>query len=566
MFDQPASRLRITCIQANPTVGAIAANFAIIRRHRREFRDRADLLIFSEFFGAGYPVQDLALRPGFVRDFHSALTALAEEMRGSPGPALLLGGPQPGAALPFNAMFLIDTDGGIKAVLKHRLANDEVYDEKRTFAEGPLPTPIEFRGFRLGVLICEDFWHGNVARALADEGADVLIIPNGSHFTLGKQAVRLELARRTVARLGLPLVYVNQIGGQDELVFDGGSFAMDRHGNTLAQIAFREASFDLVLERGEHGPDIAADNYLGNPVNFYPDALEATYQAMVLGLRDYVGKNRFPGIVLGMSGGIDSALSAAIAVDALGPARVQLVRMPSPYTTDISMEDAAEAAKLLGTRIDTVDIKPAMDAFRSMLAPLFAGLEPDTTEENIQARARGMVLMAISNKLGRMVLSTGNKSEMSVGYATLYGDMCGGYSVLKDAYKTNVFALARWRNAERPDGLLGPAGPVMPERIITRPPSAELKSDQTDEAALGSYAHLDAVLRNLVEGLNDPRRAAALASAETGTPVDTAYAERIGKLVWHAEYKRRQGPPGVVLSRRGYDKGWRLPITNDYGL
>ncbi len=553
------NQLRLTCVQANPTVGAIEANLAIVRRHRQAVTGRSDLVIFTELFGTGYPIQDLALRPGFVRDFQRALADFAAEIAATQGPAVLIGGPLPGTDLPFNAMYLIDTDGSVRTVLKHRLVNEEVYDEKRTFAPGPLPTPIPFRGFKLGVMICEDFWHREVARALADEGADILIAPNGSHFTLGKQATRRELARRTVDQLGLPLLYLNQIGGQDELVFDGGSFAVDRRGRRLAEIAFREASFDLILERTEDGPDIA----LSEPAeSFYPEPLEAAYRAMVLGLRDYIGKNGFPGIVLGMSGGIDSALSAAVAVDALGPDRVRLVRMPSPYTSSASMEDAAEAARLLGARLDTVDIGPAIAAFRTMLTPLFEGCGEDATEENIQARARGMVLMAISNKLGPMVLSTGNKSEMSVGYATLYGDMCGGYSVLKDVYKTMVIALARWRNAHRPAGLEGPDGPVMPERIITRPPSAELRPDQTDEATLGPYAQLDAVLNHLVEGLEDPAQAASLAAAETGIAIDSAYARRIGTLLRGAEHKRRQGPPGVVLTRRGYDKGWRAPITN----
>jgi NAD+ synthase len=560
------AQLRLSFVQANPTVGAIAANFDIVRRYRRQFAGKADLLVFSECFGTGYPMQDLALRPTFIRDFQAALAALAAEMRGDAGPAVLIGGPQPGASLPYNAAFLIETDGSSQIVLKHRLPNDEVYDERRTFAEGPLPTPVAFRGFRLGILICEDFWHGEVARALADEGADILISPNGSHFKLGKQAIRLDLARRAVRSIGLPLAYVNQVGGQDELVFDGGSFAIDRHGNTVAQVAFCEASFDLVLERGEHGPDIRRGDVIGGHANGYPEPLEALYRAMVLGLSDYVGKNRFPGVVLGMSGGLDSALSAAVAVDALGPDKVHLVHMPSPFTAPSSMQDAAEAAALLGVRLDTIAIGPAMDAFHGMLAPMFEGCREDVTEENIQARARGMVLMAISNKLGAMVLSTGNKSEMSVGYATLYGDMCGGYSVLKDVYKTNVFALARWRNAHRPDGLLGPDGTVVPEAVIAKPPSAELRPGQTDEAALGSYEQLDAVLRHLVEGMNEAPRAAALASAELGRKVTVEYAERIGRLVRHAEYKRRQGPMGVVLSGRGYDKGWRLPVTNDYGL
>jgi len=562
--------LRIVCVQANPTVGALKENFAIVRRHRERHRGKADLLVFSECFGTGYPLQDLVLRPGFRRDFRAALDALAGEMRGDGGPAVLVGGPLDGSGLPYNAAFLVETDGSMRIVLKHTLPNDEVYDEKRTFAPGPMPAPVDFRGFRLGIAICEDFWHGAVAQALAAEGAEVLIVPNGSHFKVGKQAARLALGRRTVKATGLPILYVNQVGGQDSLVFDGGSHVMDRAGLVIAQAAFQETSLDVTLERGEDGGvDVRRSDVLGGTPNGYPDEPEAMYRALVLGLRDYVDKNRFPGVVLGMSGGIDSALSAAVAVDALGADRVLLVRMPSPYTSVDSMEDAERAAALLGTRLLTVPIAPAMDAFDRMLAPVFAdrpALAADTTFENVQARARGMTLMALSNRLGLMVLSTGNKSEMSVGYATLYGDMCGGYSVLKDVYKTVVFRLARWRNAQRPDGLLGPQGLVMPDRILTKPPTAELREGQTDEQALGPYAHLDAVLGTMVEGLNGADRAAELASAAVGQPIPAAYAERIGALTARAQYKRDQSPPGVVVTERTYGPGWRLPITNHYGL
>jgi NAD+ synthase len=560
-------RLRLVCIQADPTVGDLAGNLAIVRRARETYRAHADILVFTECFGSGYPLGDLVLRPGFLRDVRVALGKLADEITGDGGPAVLLGGPQSGAPLPYNAFYLVDTDGSMKVIQKHKLPNEEVYDEKRTFAEGPLPQPLGFRGFRLGVAICEDFWHGDVTRALADEGADFLIVPNGSHFKTGKQRIRLDIARRTVCALGLPVVYLNQVGGQDELVFDGGSFAMDRHGRILFEAAFGETAFQLLVERRQEGCEMTLGKVFGgSAVEGYPEELEAIYRAMVLGLGDYVRKNRFPGVVIGMSGGIDSALTAAVAVDALGADKVRLVRMPSPFTSVESMEDAAEAARLLGTRCDTIGIAPAMEAFGSMLAGVFAGLPADTTEENLQARARGITLMALSNKFGAMVLSTGNKSEMSVGYATLYGDMCGGYSVLKDAYKTTVFTLSKWRNKVKPAGMLGPDGPVMPERIITKPPSAELKPDQTDEQALGSYDHLDAVLRHMVEGLNGPERAAALASEELGEKVTVEYARRVARMVWRAQYKREQSPPGVVLSGRNYGKGWRLPITNQYGL
>ncbi|MBK1837039.1 NAD+ synthase [Azospirillum sp. YIM B02556] len=565
-----STTLRIVCVQANPTVGALQDNFDIVRRHREQYRGKADLLVFSECFGTGYPLQDLVLRPGFRRDFRSALDTLASEMRGDGGPAVLVGGPLDGAALPYNAAFLIETDGSMKVVLKHTLPNDEVYDEKRVFAPGPLPSPVDFRGFRLGIAICEDFWHGKIAQALAAEGAEVLIVPNGSHFRAGKQAVRLAIGRRTVKATGLPVLYVNQVGGQDSLVFDGGSYVMDRAGLVIAQAGFREAAFDITLERGEDGVvDLCRGDVFGVTPNGYPDEPEAMYWALVLGLRDYVDKNGFPGVVLGMSGGIDSALSAAVAVDALGADRVLLVRMPSPYTSAESMEDAEQASALLGTRLLTVPIAPAMEAFDAMLAPVLEdrpGPADDTTFENIQARARGMTLMALSNRLGLMVLSTGNKSEMSVGYATLYGDMCGGYSVLKDVYKTVVFRLARWRNAHWPSGLLGPQGAVMPDRIIAKPPSAELREGQTDEQALGAYEHLDAVLGTMVEGLTGADRAAELASIAVGQPISTAYAERIGRLTARAQYKRDQSPPGVVVTERTYGPGWRLPVTNHYGL
>jgi NAD+ synthase len=565
--------LNIVCVQANPTVGAIKANFDQIRDFRTRCPD-SDLIVFSEFFGAGYPIQDLALRPGFVREFHSEMSRLAHEIRRDGGPAVLVGGPQPGADLPYNAMFLIEVDGSMHVVLKHMLPNSEVYDERRTFAEGPMPSPVIFRGYKLGIAICEDFWHGHVIRHLADAGADIIISPNGSHFRVGKQQERLALGRRHARATGLPIIYVNQVCGQDELVFDGGSYVMNAKGELLGQRGFHPTHFEVNVSARVTGVLIRLNNQADFDGNGYPESeIAQLYHAIVLGLRDYVNKNDFPGVLIGMSGGLDSALSAAVAVDALGPNRVHLVRLPSGFTSTASMEDAEAAAQLLGCRLDTVDITPAVEAFSQMTGPLFGDRPKDVTEENIQARSRGVTLMALSNKLGYMVLSTGNKSEMSVGYATLYGDMCGGFSVLKDIYKTSVFALSSWRNTcFRHSGVrdhndfLGPRSAVIPDNIISKPPSAELSEDQTDEATLGSYEHLDAVLKSLVEGLHDPEQAAALASAAVGEPISADYARKIGRLVWHAEYKRRQGPMGVVVSGRGYDKGWRLPVTNDYGL
>ncbi len=557
--------IRLLCIQENPTVGDLSGNLDLIRKHRTHATNKADLLIFSECFLTGYPLEDLVCKPGFLRDVRAMLDAFAEEVAATEGPAILLGAPMAGATKPYNAAVLIDEDGSTKVVLKHVLPNDEVYDESRVFESGPLPKPVEFRGLKLGVLICEDFWHGFTSRALADEGADVLIVLNASHFNVGKQARREEMARRITSDTHLPVVYVNQVGGQDEVVFDGGSFVMDATGAITRRAAFSVDSLQVTVSKERTGTVVQGDQH-GLAI-IYPDTIEAMYAAMVVGLRDYVGKNGFPGVVIGKSGGMDSALSAAVAVDALGAERVHLVMMPSAYTSEESLVDAAETARLLGTRYDIIPITPALEAFHGMLAPLFAGTDPNVTEENLQARARAVILMAISNKFGGMVLSTGNKSELSTGYSTLYGDMCGGYCVLKDAYKTEVFALARWRNTHAPAaelGALGPASRVMPENILHKKPTAELREGQTDEATLGSYDVLDPVLRLLNDDLYQPLFAARAASRRLGQDVPEAYVERIAGMVRRSEYKRRQAPPGVALTQRNFGRGWRFPITNRY--
>jgi NAD+ synthase len=410
-----------------------------------------------------------------------------------------------------------------------------------------------FRGVRLGVMVCEDMWQPDVAECLVETGAEILVVPNGSPFEDAKTDTRLNLAVARVVETGLPLVYVNQVGGQDELVFDGGSFVLNADRRKVVQMpGFKAALTVTDWTRGPQGWSCAAQDLA--PAH---GRLEAIYQAMMLGLRDYVNKNRFPGVVLGLSGGIDSALTAAVAVDALGADRVRCVMMPSRYTGAESLGDAAECAKLMGVAYESIAIEPAVQAFSAMLAPAFTGRAPDITEENLQSRVRGITLMALSNKFGHMVLTTGNKSEMSTGYATLYGDMCGGYSVLKDVYKTMVFDLSRWRNAHRPDGGLGPVGPVMPENVIVKPPTAELKPDQKDQDTLPPYDQLDAILEALVEGEQSVAEIVA-----TGQP--EAVVKRVQHMLYVAEYKRRQAPPGVKITRKNFGRDRRYPMTNGF--
>jgi len=535
-------------------MGDIAGNIAKLETALETARQQgADLLVSSELVVSGYPPEDLVRKPEFLDAVETALRALAERTAASPT-ALLVGAPWRQDGKVYNAALLLDR-GEIRAVrFKHELPNYGVFDEIRTFEAGPPPGPIAFRGVRLGVMICEDLWLPEVTETLQESGAQMLIVLNGSPYERNKLDERLSIAVGRIKESGLALLYVNQMGGQDELVFDGASFALDRGCTLRVQApAWREAVVPTVWRLdAEDRWDVEA-GLLVPPV----EGVEATYQAMVLGLRDYVTKNRFPGVVLGLSGGIDSALSAAVAADALGPDKVHCVMLPSRYTSKDSLEDAAEAARLLGVELREIAIEPAIQAFDAMLTGAFADRTPDITEENLQSRARGVTLMALSNKFGWMVLSTGNKSEMSVGYATLYGDMCGGYSVLKDVYKTAVFALSRWRNQVLPVGALGPAGRVIPERTITKPPTAELKHDQTDQDSLPPYDVLDDILECLIE-----RELPAAAIAERGH--DRVLVQTVWKMLDRAEYKRRQAPPGVKLTRRAFGRDRRYPITNTY--
>lgn len=556
-----AASLKIALAQINPTVGDVAGNVARIKAARERAKD-ADLIVFPELCVSGYPPEDLVFRPAFLDAVAAGVNALAA-LTADGGPGLLVGAPWRGEARAnnesrdndnaHNGVLLLD-GGKIAGVrFKHHLPNYGVFDEYRVFAAGDMPGPMVFRSVRLGVMVCEDMWSEDVAETLMESGAELLIVPNGSPFELDKPDSRIGHAVARVTETNLPLIYVNQICGQDDLVFDGGSFVLNRDRALAVQMPWwRE---DLVLTAwtfAEHGWTCAPQTPAPQP-----ERLENVYQAMVLGLRDYVTKNKFPGVVLGLSGGIDSALAAAVAADALGPARVHCVMMPSPYTSDDSLEDAAAVAKLLGVRLDEIDIGPAMQAYANMLAPVFVGTSADITEENLQSRARGMTLMAISNKFGKMVLSTGNKSEMSTGYATLYGDMCGGFNVLKDVYKTTVFDLCRWRNAHVPAGALGRQGRVIPERIIDKPPSAELRPDQKDEDSLPPYPVLDAILKGLIER----DRGVAELVAEG---YDNATVERVWRLVERAEYKRRQAPPGVKITSRLMSRERRYPIVNGF--
>jgi NAD+ synthase len=546
--------LALALAQINPTVGDLSGNAVKVRAARaKAAAEKADLVVYPELVICGYPPEDLVLKPAFQQAVEATVNALAAETADG-GPAMLIGAPWLSQGKLHNAALLLE-GGKIAATrFKHDLPNYGVFDEKRVFAAGPLPGPIAFRGVRLGVMVCEDMWTADCAECLAESGAEMMIVPNGSPYESEKVDERINLGVRRITENGLPLLYVNQVGGQDELVFDGASFVLNADCRLAALMPSWEEGVQVTRwARGGNGSWSCASGKMVKPL----PRIEEIYRALVTGLRDYVGKNRFPGVILGLSGGIDSALTAAIAADALGADAVRAYMMPSPYTSRESLDDAEGVAKRLGIRLESISIEPAMKAFGAMLAAPFKGTNADITEENIQSRARGITLMALSNKFGHMVVSTGNKSEMSVGYATLYGDMCGGYAVLKDVYKTTVFELSRWRNQARVHGLRGPAGEVMPERVITKPPTAELKPNQTDEASLGPYAKLDDILSCLVE-----REMPVADIVARGH--DEAYVKRVWRMLDLAEYKRRQAPPGVKITRRAFGRDRRYPITNGF--
>ena len=551
-------RLLIALAQLDPTVGDVDGNLGKARAARAQAALLgADVVMFPELFLAGYPPEDLVLKPAFQQACRAACDALARETVDG-GPSVLIGLPWFEDGVLTNAF--VHLAGGRIDALRHKvdLPNYGVFDEKRVFAAGPIPGPIVIKGVRIGLPICEDIWTPDVVECLAETGSEIILVPNGSPYWRDKNDTRLNIAVSRVTESGLPLVYLNQVGGQDELVFDGASFVLNANGALAVQMpAFREHMSLTEWTRGPGGWVCSTGER-----HLIEEGDQGDYAACMLGLRDYVNKNGFPGVVLGLSGGIDSAICAAMAVDALGADRVHAIMLPSRYTSKDSLEDAAQCATALGIRYDTVPISDTVDAFEATLAPLFAGRKADITEENLQSRTRGTILMAISNKFGPMVVTTGNKSEMSVGYATIYGDMNGGFNPIKDLYKMEVYRLSDLRNAWKPEGALGPDGVVIPLRILTKAPSAELRDNQTDQDSLPPYEDLDAVLERLVE--RELHVAEIIAEGFDGDMV-----RRIERLLHLAEYKRRQSAPGVKVTLRNFGRDRRYPIVNrfrDQGL
>jgi NAD+ synthase len=544
-------RIRIALAQLNPTMGDLTGNLAKARAARAAAAD-ADLILFPELYITGYPPEDLILKRAFVDDALAAVQALAADTVS--GPSVLIGTPWREDGKLYNAVAHLDGGKIVGRTLKADLPNYGVFDEKRIFSAGRSAGPFDVRGVKIGVPICEDIWTDDtIVGAIVAAGAEILLVPNASPYEADKENVRLNLVKARVAAAGKPMAYLNTVGGQDEVVFDGASMVVNADGS-LARLMPPWAENVVTTEWMR-----AATGWVCTPgeIASPEERSQSVYHAMMLGLRDYVNKNRFPGVVLGLSGGIDSALSAAVAVDALGADRVRCVMLPSRYTSDDSLVDAEECAKLLGVKYETIAIEEAVKAFGTTLASTFAGRAADTTEENIQSRIRGLILMAISNKFGPMVLTTGNKSEMSVGYATLYGDMCGGYNVLKDIYKMEVFRLSHWRNAHRPEGAHGPDGRVIPERIIVKPPTAELRANQTDQDSLPPYEILDGILLCLVEQELSFEEVVAKG-------YDPATVKRVEHLLYLSEYKRRQAPPGVKIGPRNFGRDRRYPITNAF--
>ena len=545
-----AKQFRITLAQVNPTVGDIAGNYAMAQKTWDMAKAQgADLVAFPEMFITGYNTQDLVMKPAFHTDAIQAIQDLATAC--PDGPAIAIGGPWVEDGDLYNAYFIL-SGGKIKStVKKHHLPNETVFDEVRLYTSGPVSGPYVVDDLRIGSPICEDGWHEDVAETLAETGAEVLLIPNGSPYYRGKMDVRYNHMVSRVVETGLPLIYLNMVGGQDDQVFDGASFALNPGGELAVQLPqFQECVETITLEQTAEGWRIQSARK-----DKIPDTYEADYHAMVLSLRDYCRKSGFGRVLLGLSGGVDSAIVATIAADALGADKVRCVMLPSEYTSQASLDDAKELAQTLGCRYDFVPISEGRSAITNTLAPLFEGTQPDLTEENIQSRLRGLLLMALSNKFGEMLLTTGNKSEVAVGYATIYGDMAGGYNPIKDLYKTRVFDICRWRNENHRDWMMGPAGQVIPQNIIDKPPSAELRPDQKDSDSLPDYPVLDAILTILVD---DEGSIADCVAAG----FDRDDAKHVERLLYLSEYKRFQSAPGTRLSKRAFWLDRRYPIIN----
>lgn len=542
----------IALAQLNPHLGNITANVARLLETRRSAHDAgASIIVTPEMYLSGYPCDDLVLRSDFMGEVATGLQTLAAATADG-GPAIIVGAPHEEDGMITNAVFVLD-EGEIRTRRdKVNLPNYGVFDDKRNFTAGAMPGPVQLRGMRLGLPICEDIWTPDVIECLAESGAEIIISLNASPFDLAKPDARMAHAVSRVHEAGLPLVYVNMVGGQDELVYDGGSFVLGADGKLAAHLpSFSETTVTVQL-----GNDFGALSITGQ-ITPPDEGMAALYRGLTLGLRDYIDKNGFPGVVLGLSGGIDSAIVAALAVDALGPDRVHAVMMPSPYTSQESLDDTADLAVRLGIRLDEISIAPAMAAMDGMLDDQFAGTNPDITEENIQSRLRGMILMGISNKHGPLVMATGNKSEYAVGYSTLYGDMCGGFAPIKDVWKVQVFDLCRWRNAHMPCGGAGPEGEVIPLRIIEKPPSAELRPDQKDTDSLPPYDRLDAIMMALCEEMVDIETIVARG-------YEREEVARASQLLFRAEYKRFQAAPGPKMNALSFGRERRLPLTSGF--
>ncbi|MEM9320429.1 MAG: NAD+ synthase [Pseudomonadota bacterium] len=545
-----SDRFRLSLGQANPTVGDLAGNAARAKELWQQARaEGADMIALPEMFLPGYQLQDLVRKPAFAADCYRTIEALAEATQD--GPAIGIGAPVPGASKPFNGYYILQGGHITSTILKHHLPNSDVFDEVRYYHSADPAGPAAVGNLRIGVPICEDAWFDDVTETLAETGAEVILVPNGSPYHRGKLAVRQgHMVARSV-ETGLPVVYLNLIGGQDDQVFDGASFVLNPGGVLTHQLPFFDDA--LIHVDFELGPD--GWRALQGELTPQPDAFEADYRVMVEALRDYLKKTGFSKVVLGLSGGVDSALVATIAADAIGPEAVHCVMLPSEYTSQVSLEDAEAVARALGARLDTVAISGPRAAVTQALDPLFNGMAADVTEENIQSRLRGVILMAMSNKFGSMLLTTGNKSEVAVGYATIYGDMSGGYNPIKDLYKTRVFETCRWRNANHRDWMKGPAGEVIPSRVIDKPPTAELRADQKDEDSLPPYADLDVMLEMLI----DEDRSVADVVAKG---YDREAVKKIERLIYLSEYKRFQSAPGARLTQRAFWLDRRYPIVN----
>ena len=547
-----SSSMSVALAQLNPHLGDVSANCQkLLQMRERAAAKGADIILTPEMFLAGYPADDLVLRADFMDRIEAAISRLAKATADG-GPAIIVGAPCRDKDVLYNSAFILDGGKIVARRDKVNLPNYGVFDDKRHFTPGQLQGPVLLRGMRLGIAVCEDIWFPDLCEMLGETGAEIILSLNASPFENAKTDMRMMHAVSRMTETGLPFVYVNMVGGQDELVFDGSSFALNLGGKIASQMPSFSEGLSLLEVRSQSGTC-----HLTGQISRPAAAEEDVWRALTLGVRDYVEKNGFPGVILGLSGGVDSAIVAVLAVDALGPERVRVVMMPSDYTADISLADAEELADNLGLTLETIALRAGMDAFDSMLEASLEGTEMDVTEENIQSRLRGMILMALSNKFGNMVLATGNKSEYAAGYSTLYGDMCGGFAPIKDVWKTEIFKLCEWRNTALPRGVLGPDGEVIPRRIITRPPSAELRPDQQDTDSLPPYDILDAILIALTEEM-----------ADTDTIVSRGYeretVERVSAMLFRTEDKRVQAAPGPKVTPRAFWRDRRLPLTSGF--